>query len=170
MILYIAQKILGLFVIGVSVIIVTPIAVSGQVNYLEESKTLNASCRKVDSASVISDFYHLDSISKLEITDGEGLFFSDFAMNYYYQYMLWHRSSDQDSCIKFSKIAWEQYHDLRALWTLAFNLIHSGRHQEGVRYLEAFITENEQEEIPLDYIQISRLYKKAYSTAAGLTE
>ena len=158
-----------LFVIGVSMIVVTPIAVFGQVNYLEESKTLNATCRKVDSASVISDFYHLDSISKLEITEGEGLFFSDFAMNYYYKYMLWHRSSDQDSCIKFSKIAWEKYHDLRALWTLTFNLIHSGQHQEGVRYLEVFIAENDREGIPIDYIQISRLYKDAYRTATGST-
>ena len=165
-----AQKIFALLIVCFTITIGTPFSALGQVNYFEKSKSLNTACFKVDSASVISDFIYLDSISKLEITQGKDLFFTDFAMNYNYRYMLWHRSSDQDSCINFSKIAWEQYHDLRALWILSFNLIHSGQHQEGVRYLEAFITENECEGIPIDYLQISRLFKKAYSTAVGRTE
>ena len=165
-----AQKVFALLIVCLTLTIGTPYGALRQVNYLEKSKSLNTACYKVDSASVISDFIYLDSIAKLQITQGKGLFYTDFAMNYYYKYMLWHRSSDQDSCIKFSQIAWEQCHDLRALWILSLNLIHSGQHQEGVMYLEAFITESECEGVPIYYVQISRLFKKAYNTAVGRTE
>ncbi|MDA9151434.1 hypothetical protein N9N85_01620 [Schleiferiaceae bacterium] len=116
----------------------------------------------MDSASVMKDFVALDTLRNLGISGHEDLFLEDLGMNYYYQFLLFKRQADLDSCISVSRLGWESYESSRSLWILAFNLIQSGQFEEGITYLETYVARMTDQGIPVDYEQVYRLYKKAY--------